>query len=45
MALTALEMLTEAGLLEREVVLLLNSDEEVGSPVSRPITERLAPAV
>jgi glutamate carboxypeptidase len=24
------------------VVLLLNSDEEVGSPVSRPITERLA---
>ncbi len=42
MALTALEMLTEAGLLEREVVLLLNSEEEVGSPVSRPITERLA---
>ena len=35
-------MLTEAGLLEREIVLLLNSDEEVGSPVSRPITERLA---
>jgi glutamate carboxypeptidase len=25
-----------------EIVLLLNSDEEVGSPVSRPITERLA---
>ena len=23
-------------------MLLLNSDEEVGSPVSRPITERLA---
>src|SRR5579862_3893297 len=42
MALTAVEMLTEAGLLEREVVLLLNSEEEVGSPVSRPITERLA---
>ncbi len=42
MALTALEMLIEAGSLEREVVLLLNSDEEVGSPVSRPITERLA---
>ena len=42
MALTAIEMLTEAGLLEREIVLLLNSDEEVGSPVSRPITERLA---
>jgi glutamate carboxypeptidase len=42
MAFTAVEMLTEAALLEREVVLLLNSDEEVGSPVSRPITERLA---
>lgn len=42
MALTALEMLEEARLLEREVVLLLNSEEEVGSPVSRPITEKLA---
>ena len=42
MAFTALEMLTEAALLNREIVLLLNSDEEVGSPVSRPITERLA---
>ena len=42
MALTAIEMLTEASLLDREIVLLLNSDEEVGSPVSRPITERLA---
>jgi glutamate carboxypeptidase len=42
MAFTAIEMLREAGLLEREIVLLLNSDEEVGSPVSRPITERLA---
>jgi glutamate carboxypeptidase len=42
MALTAIEMLDEAGLLDREIVLLLNSDEEVGSPVSRPITERLA---
>ena len=42
MALTAIEMLAEAGLLEREIVLLLNSDEEVGSPVSRPITEKLA---
>jgi len=42
MALTAVEMLAEAGLLEREIVLLLNSEEEVGSPVSRPITERLA---
>ena len=42
MALTAIEMLTEASLLDREIVLLLNSDEEVGSPVSRPITERIA---
>jgi len=42
MALTAIEMLAEAGLLRREIVLLLTSDEEVGSPVSRPITERLA---
>jgi glutamate carboxypeptidase len=42
MALTAIEMLSEAGLLEREIVLLLNSDEEVGSPVSRPITEQIA---
>ena len=42
MALTALEMLAEADMLEKEIVLLLNSDEEVGSPVSRPITEKLA---
>jgi len=42
LALTAIEMLAEADLLNREIVLLLNSDEEVGSPVSRTITERLA---
>jgi glutamate carboxypeptidase len=42
MAFTAIEMLTEAGLLQREIVLLLTSDEEVGSPVSRPVIERLA---
>jgi glutamate carboxypeptidase len=42
MALTAIEMLAEANLLTREIVLLLNSDEEIGSPVSRPITENLA---
>jgi glutamate carboxypeptidase len=42
MAFTAIEMLIEAGLLQSEIVLLLNGDEEVGSPVSRPITERLA---
>jgi glutamate carboxypeptidase len=42
MAFTAIEMLGEAALLNREIVLLLNSEEEIGSPVSRPITERLA---
>jgi glutamate carboxypeptidase len=42
MALTAVELLGEVGMINREIVLLLNSDEEVGSPVSRPITERLA---
>jgi glutamate carboxypeptidase len=42
MAFTAIEMLTESGAIDREIILLLNSDEEVGSPVSRPITERLA---
>jgi glutamate carboxypeptidase len=41
-AFTAIEMLAEADLLEREIVLLLNSEEEIGSPVSRPITESLA---
>lgn len=42
MAFTAIEMLAEAELLDREIVLLLNSDEEVGSPVSRSVTEALA---
>lgn len=42
MAFSAIEMLAEAKLLGREIVLLLNSEEEVGSPVSRPITEQLA---
>jgi glutamate carboxypeptidase len=42
MALTAIELLSEVERLKQEVVLLLNSDEEVGSPVSRPITERIA---
>lgn len=42
MALTALEMVIEANLLDSEIVLLLNSEEEVGSPVSRPVTEALA---
>jgi glutamate carboxypeptidase len=42
MALTALKCLRECDVLTRPVTLLLNSDEEVGSTVSRPITERLA---
>jgi len=42
MALTAIEMLSEASLLQNEIILLLNSDEEIGSPISRPITESLA---
>jgi len=41
MALTAVRVLLEAGV-RVPVTLLLNSDEEVGSPVSRAITERLA---
>jgi glutamate carboxypeptidase len=41
MALTAVSTLRELKL-ARPVTLLLNSEEEVGSPVSRPITERLA---
>ena len=44
MAFTAIQMLLEicpAGL-NREIILQLNSEEEVGSPVSRPITEKLA---
>jgi glutamate carboxypeptidase len=44
MAFTAIELLHEANLLRRELVLLLNSDEEIGSPASRPITESLARA-
>ncbi len=42
MGFTAIEMLAEAGLLEREVVLLLTGDEEIGSPASRPVIEELA---
>jgi glutamate carboxypeptidase len=41
MALTAISVLRELNLL-RPVTLLLVSEEEIGSPVSRPITERLA---
>jgi glutamate carboxypeptidase len=41
MAFTAIEMLSEAALLNHEIVLLLTGDEEVGSPASRPLIERL----
>jgi len=41
MALAAIDILRELKL-SRPVILLLNSDEEVGSDVSRPITEKLA---
>ena len=41
MALAAVRALTQLGV-GRPITLLLNPDEEVGSPVSRPITERLA---
>ncbi len=42
MAFTALELLTEAGLLQREIVLLLTVDEEIGSHAGRPIVESIA---
>jgi glutamate carboxypeptidase len=42
MAFTAIELLLESNMLRREVVLLLNSDEEIGSPVSRSVTEAIA---
>ncbi len=42
MALTSLAILKENQALRRPVVLLLNSEEEVGSPVSRPVTEAIA---
>ncbi len=41
MALTAIEALHSLKIY-RPITLLLNSDEEIGSPISRPITERLA---
>jgi glutamate carboxypeptidase len=42
MALTAIEVLLAKRVLDRPAVLFLVSDEEVGSPVSRPATEKLA---
>jgi glutamate carboxypeptidase len=41
MALTAMRVLGELGV-KKPVTLLLNSEEEIGSPVSRAITEKLA---
>ncbi len=41
MALTALKVLQTMGI-ERSVTMLLNSDEEAGSPFSRGLTERIA---
>ena len=41
MALTAIESLQQHGE-HPAITLLLNSEEEIGSPISRPITERLA---
>jgi glutamate carboxypeptidase len=41
MALSAIEAL-RALKITRPITLLLNSEEEIGSPISRPITERLA---
>jgi glutamate carboxypeptidase len=42
MALEAISALAETGNLTRPTTLLLNSDEEIGSPISRPITEKIA---
>jgi len=42
MALTALQILQARKVLNRQVILLLNSDEETGSEASRPMTEKLA---
>jgi glutamate carboxypeptidase len=41
MALAAIEALPTLNI-RRPIILLLNSEEEIGSPISRPITERLA---
>lgn len=42
MALTALELLRDAGFRRPPVILLLHGDEEIGSPASRAVTERVA---
>lgn len=42
MMVHALAMLRESQSLHTPVIVLLNSDEEIGSPCSRPVTEKLA---
>ncbi|MGA7340695.1 MAG: M20 family metallopeptidase [Terracidiphilus sp.] len=42
MALTAMQILNEHDALSRPIRLLLHSEEEIGSPVSRKVTERVA---
>jgi glutamate carboxypeptidase len=42
MGLTAIQILRELKALNRQVKLLLHSDEEIGSPVSRAVTENVA---
>ena len=42
MAIAAIAILQKQEKLTRPIVMLLNSDEEVGSTVSRPVTEKLA---
>ncbi|WP_158750736.1 M20 family metallopeptidase [Acidobacterium sp. S8] len=44
MALTAIAILKEQQRLNRPIVMLLVSDEEIGSTVSRPVTEKIASA-
>ncbi|RIK45693.1 MAG: carboxypeptidase, partial [Chloroflexi bacterium] len=42
MMLTAIEIIQALGLARRPIVWMINTEEEVGSPVSRPVLERLA---
>ena len=42
MAITAVELLLSLKAITRPIILLLHADEEVGSPVSRPLTEKTA---
>lgn len=42
MMLSALDILAELGVSHRPIVWTINTEEEVGSPVSRPVLERIA---